>query len=123
MFARLQAIPCGTPLRSQAARAQRLAGRAPKISPSLKRVPITWNHVIDKESLKIKILEQARIEKVCQRFRNLLEHCAGKTRRHDGLAASVTPRSCAAARLVQFTTFSQQADEAHALSGWYQITI
>ncbi|QGM94357.1 hypothetical protein F7D13_10130 [Methylocystis rosea] len=37
----------------------------------LERFPITWNHVIDKESLKIKILEQVLIEKVCQLFRNL----------------------------------------------------
>ncbi|MBM3578969.1 MAG: hypothetical protein FJX40_15295 [Alphaproteobacteria bacterium] len=34
--------------------------------------PITWNHVIDKESLKIKTLEQVLFEKVCQLFRNLL---------------------------------------------------
>ncbi|MBM3625942.1 MAG: hypothetical protein FJX16_11605, partial [Alphaproteobacteria bacterium] len=39
---------------------------------SLERFPITWNHVIDKESLKIKTLEQVLIEKVCQLFRNLL---------------------------------------------------
>jgi hypothetical protein len=38
----------------------------------LERFPITWNHVIDKESLKIKTLEQVLIEKVCQLFRNLL---------------------------------------------------
>jgi hypothetical protein len=38
----------------------------------LERFPITWNHVIDKESLKIKMLEQVLIEKVCQLFRNLL---------------------------------------------------
>ena len=29
-------------------------------------------HVIDKESLKIKMLEQVLIEKVCQLFQNLL---------------------------------------------------
>ena len=34
----------------------------------IERFPITWNHVIDKESLKIKILEQVLIEKVCQLF-------------------------------------------------------
>jgi len=39
---------------------------------SLERLSITWNHVIDKESLKIKTLEQVLIEKVCQLFRNLL---------------------------------------------------
>ena len=38
----------------------------------LERFPITWNHVIDKESLEIKMLEQVLIEKVCQLFRNLL---------------------------------------------------
>jgi len=30
------------------------------------------DHVIDKEALKIKTLEQVLIEKVCQLFRNLL---------------------------------------------------
>jgi hypothetical protein len=39
---------------------------------SLERFPIAWNHVIDKESLKIKTLEQVLIEKVRQLFRNLL---------------------------------------------------
>jgi hypothetical protein len=39
---------------------------------AVERLPITSNHVIDKESLKIKILEQVLIEKVCQLFRNLL---------------------------------------------------
>ncbi|RNJ51605.1 hypothetical protein D1O30_06650 [Methylocystis hirsuta] len=34
------------------------------------RVPITSNHVIGKESLKIKIVEQVLLEKVCQLFRN-----------------------------------------------------
>ena len=38
----------------------------------LERLSITWNHVIDKESLKIEMLEQVLIEKVCQLFRNLL---------------------------------------------------
>jgi len=41
-------------------------------SETLERFPITWIHVIDKESLKIKMLEQVLIEKVCQLFRNLL---------------------------------------------------
>ena len=36
------------------------------------RFPITWNHVIDKELLKIKMVEQVLFEKVCQLFRNLL---------------------------------------------------
>jgi hypothetical protein len=38
----------------------------------LERFPIAWDHVIDKESLKIKTLEQVLIEKVCQLFRSLL---------------------------------------------------
>ena len=36
------------------------------------RFPITWNHVIDQESLEIKMVEQVLIEKVCQLSRNLL---------------------------------------------------
>jgi hypothetical protein len=48
----------------------RLALDAP--SCSLERFPIAWNHVIDKESLKIKTLEQVLIEKVCHFFENLL---------------------------------------------------
>ncbi|HEY8125104.1 MAG TPA: hypothetical protein VIF88_06755 [Methylocystis sp.] len=36
------------------------------------RFQTIWNHVIDKESLNIKMLEQALIEKVCLLFRNLL---------------------------------------------------
>ena len=43
-----------------------------RATPELERFPITWKHVIDKESLKIKMLEQVLIEKVCQLFRNLL---------------------------------------------------
>ncbi|RNJ50785.1 hypothetical protein D1O30_15515 [Methylocystis hirsuta] len=38
-----------------------------------RRFPIAWNCVIDKKSLKIKLLEQVLIEKVCQLFRNLLQ--------------------------------------------------
>jgi hypothetical protein len=38
----------------------------------LERFPITWNHVIDKESLKIKELEHVLIEKVEQLFRDML---------------------------------------------------
>jgi hypothetical protein len=38
----------------------------------LERFPITWNHVIDKESLKIKMLEQVLIEKIRQLFCNML---------------------------------------------------
>ena len=38
----------------------------------LERVPITWNHVIDKDSLKFKELEHVLIEKVEQLFRDML---------------------------------------------------
>ncbi len=46
--------------------------RVAHAAASLGRFPITWNHVIDKESLKTKMLEQVLIEKVCQLFLNLL---------------------------------------------------
>jgi hypothetical protein len=36
--------------------------------PPLERVPIKWNHLIDKDSLKIKELEHVGIEKVEQLF-------------------------------------------------------
>ncbi len=39
---------------------------------SLERFPIRWNHLIEKESLKIKELEHVRIEKVEQLFRDML---------------------------------------------------
>ncbi len=39
---------------------------------SLGRVPIKWNHLIDRDSLKIKELEHVRIEKVEQLFRDML---------------------------------------------------
>ncbi|MBI5011765.1 MAG: hypothetical protein HZC06_02880 [Methylocystis sp.] len=51
--------------------AWRLRDRSPKQRP-LERFPITWTHVIDKESLNIEILERVLIENVCQLFRNLL---------------------------------------------------
>ncbi|MEF3367338.1 hypothetical protein V3H18_12410 [Methylocystis sp. 9N] len=54
------------------AQAPREIKRREKAAPTLERFPITWNHVIDKESLKIKILEQVLVEKACQLFRNLL---------------------------------------------------
>jgi len=41
-------------------------------SKTLERFPITWNHVIEKESLKIKELEHVLIEKVEQLFRDML---------------------------------------------------
>jgi len=34
----------------------------------LERFPIAWTHVIDKEPLQSKMLEQVLIEKVCQLF-------------------------------------------------------
>ena len=37
----------------------------------LARFPITWNHVIGRELLNIKMLEQVLIEKACQLFRSL----------------------------------------------------
>ena len=36
------------------------------------RLPYTWNHVIEKESLNFKELEHVRIEKVEQLFRDVL---------------------------------------------------
>jgi hypothetical protein len=44
----------------------------PSRSFTLERVPIKWNHLIDKDSLKIKELEHALIEKVEQLFRDTL---------------------------------------------------
>jgi hypothetical protein len=38
----------------------------------LERFPITWNHVIEKESLKFKELEHVLVEKVEQLFRDML---------------------------------------------------
>jgi hypothetical protein len=38
----------------------------------LERFPITWNHVIEKESLKINKLAHVLIEKVEQLFRDML---------------------------------------------------
>jgi hypothetical protein len=44
----------------------------PGVSGCLERVPIKWNHLIDKDSLKIKELEHVLIEKVEQLFRDML---------------------------------------------------
>ena len=38
----------------------------------MERFPITWNHVIGKESLKFKELAHVLIEKVEQLFRDML---------------------------------------------------
>ena len=38
----------------------------------LERLPITWNHVIEKESLNFKELEHVLVEKVVQLFRDML---------------------------------------------------
>ncbi|MGH6856321.1 MAG: hypothetical protein ACRECP_01445 [Methylocella sp.] len=39
---------------------------------TLERFPITWNHVIEEESLKFKELEHVLVEKVEQLFRDML---------------------------------------------------
>jgi len=51
-----------------------VAARRNRAAPFLRRerFPSTWTHVIGKHSLKIKMLEQVLIEKVCQLFRNLI---------------------------------------------------
>ncbi len=41
------------------------------MSLSLEQFPITWNHVIEKESLNFKELEHVLIEKVEQLFRDM----------------------------------------------------
>ena len=38
----------------------------------LERFPITWNHVIEKESLRFRELEHVLAEKVEQLFRDML---------------------------------------------------
>jgi hypothetical protein len=40
---------------------------------SLERSPYTWNHVIEKQSLRFKELEHVLIEKVEQLFRDVLQ--------------------------------------------------
>ena len=42
------------------------------LSSRLERFPIRWNHLIGKESLKIKDLEHVMIEKADQFFQNML---------------------------------------------------
>ena len=44
------------------------------------RVPIKWNHLIDKDSLKIKELEHVLIEKLEQLFRDMLYASTKKMR-------------------------------------------
>jgi hypothetical protein len=39
---------------------------------TLERIPIGWNHPIDKNTLKINLLEHVLIGKVSQLFRNML---------------------------------------------------
>jgi hypothetical protein len=46
--------------------------RSSSTFPALERFPITWNHVVGKESLKIKELEHVLIEKVEQLYRDML---------------------------------------------------
>ncbi len=48
---------------------------------ALERLPYTWNHVIEKESLNFKELEHILIEKVEQLFRNMLWWRRGPFRR------------------------------------------
>jgi hypothetical protein len=43
-----------------------------KAQSVLERFPIGWNHPIDKNTLKINILEHVLIGKVSQLFRNML---------------------------------------------------
>jgi hypothetical protein len=42
-----------------------------RASPRLERFPITWNHVIEKETLKFRDLEHVLIEEVEQLFRDM----------------------------------------------------
>ena len=44
---------------------------------ALERIPIGWNHPIDKNTLKINLLEHVLIGKVSQLFRNMLFFCNG----------------------------------------------
>ncbi len=48
--------------------------RRAKSGLALERVPIKWNHLIDKDSLKIKELEHVLIEKVEQLFWDMHQH-------------------------------------------------
>jgi hypothetical protein len=52
----------------------------------LERIPIGWNHPIDKNTLKINLLEHVLIGKVSQLFRNML--LAGGDREADQSQAS-----------------------------------
>jgi hypothetical protein len=45
---------------------------SPGPSPHLERIPIGWYHPIDKNTLKINLLEHVLIGKVSQLFRNML---------------------------------------------------
>ena len=54
------------------ARRRGRALQADRATPPLERVPSKWNHLIDKDSLKIKELEHVRIEKVEQLFLDML---------------------------------------------------
>jgi len=48
------------------------AGRKKLAEFHLERFPITWNRVIEKESLNFKELEHVLVEKVVQLFRDML---------------------------------------------------
>ncbi len=53
-------------------RKPRITARRDVPVAGLERFPITWKHVIEKESLDFKELEHALIEKVEQLFRDML---------------------------------------------------
>ena len=65
--------------------------------PPLERVPIKWNHLIDKDLLKINELEQVGIEKVEQLFLDMLSENNGNQRECTArfpLAMEICRRSC-----------------------------
>ena len=67
------------------------AFHAARQASTLERFPITWNHVIDKESLKFKDLEHVKLEKVAQFFRDMLY--AKARSRGQSAAASISQAS------------------------------
>ena len=46
--------------------------QADRATPTLERIPIKWNHLIDMDALKFKELKHAQIEKVEQLFLDML---------------------------------------------------
>ena len=53
-------------------RKPRITARRDVPVAGLERVPITWDHVIEMESLNFKELEHVLVEKVVQIFRDML---------------------------------------------------